>query len=504
MEVNVADLTFQKLGVLTNSEGSVLAQQLLLSETLIFIFTLSTPENYKTDNPEVDWEKQLDIVITAKDLKYVLGMSTVLQAVTPIFEDVLMRVRMKIPFAQKQTVHYCTLDFGHVWQFGEDNNFLMVIETPEVHGKEDIINKFMENNFPYIQALGLKIGDFYQHYLKLREHLKDIESQIIQFENDLLRINQETDPIMLAIRKDHLGELGNEALRIQSGLKRFADQIDLSLIKLQTAIKRFSTIKDEIFLECLRKYNNYNHKVQNLLKKDIESSNKITEGIFKYSSLIEKLINKLEKGMKEPILEPKTYTSFRANGESFSIDGSPYRSKEEELRANLSFETEVLDSIPLEWCSSYILSEKKPSRSLKIFSELVSDKFIGMCITTEDINRIIKKYDLKDTSIYNISNEPGENRIPPVLSKISHLIHEFLSNNYHSIVYLDGLDFLIKYNDFNRVLKFCNNIKETVVLNDAIFIMSLNEQSMDKNNLAFIMENSIDITRSEVLLEDLM
>ena len=50
---------------------------------------------------------------------------------------------------------------------------------------------------------------------------------------------------------------------------------------------------------------------------------------------------------------------------------------------------------------------------------------------------------------------------------------------------------------------FSNNIKDSIVLNDSILILSLNELVAKNSDLKSIMENSIEIANFDVSLDDL-
>jgi hypothetical protein len=115
-----SEISFKHLGTSKNLDMTVSAEQLIFNDVLIFIIIQNTKEDYETTTPELDWEKQLEIEAVTKDLKNILGMATILKATSMQFDEVLMKVRINIPFAMKQTMHYCTFDFGHIWQFGKD------------------------------------------------------------------------------------------------------------------------------------------------------------------------------------------------------------------------------------------------------------------------------------------------------------------------------------------------------------------------------------------------
>ena len=495
-------LSVKHLGSIRNPKKTIHAEQLFFNDVLIFIITLSTAEDYVTNNPEKDWEQQLDIEFTARDLNNLLGIASILSTTCERSQDILMNVRTKITFAKKQSIHYCTLDFGHFWRFGNNDNYLLVVNQQT--DQTDRINRFIVNNFPYILSLILILKKDYKIFLELRKQLLEIETQTQQHSHELENLKKETDSIMLAIRKDHIEELVKNASKIKLVMRNNAEQMNRNTIKLSTAIKNLGIIKDQLFNEEIKLFNSYNEFIRNELQTTDKIFNRISTEVERYSNQVTKLIEELDIGFEEPKAESKIYGPKTSNSESFSFNDSPYKSYSERFTSGIESKTKLLDSIPLQWCSSYILFEQKPKRTLKIFTDLVTNRFLGLCITHEEREAIIKKFDLKDIEVYQIASKDGDYFTPPILSKISHLINEFLSNNIHSIIHLDGIEFLINANDFNRVLKFNNNIKESIVLSDSILLISLNESSIDKNELALLVENSVDITNFDVEFEDLL
>ena len=457
--------------------------------------------DYKTETPELDWERQMDIEISTRDLKNVLGKSSVLQTYSREYEDVLFNVRMKMPFAQNQSIQYCTLDFGRFYRFGSDNYYLMVIDPTLLQEKK--LENLMVNDFPYILSLSLMIKENYRLFNRHKYKLVDIQKQIEQHNTEFNNLNSETDPIMLAIRKDHMNELAQESMAIRTGFKTCADDLNLNLNKFKAAVSNLNLVQDNIFDADVNKFQQLQNDIHNGTNNSIHIFEQIQKDVEYYSNQITLLIRKLDTRNDAPIEKSKPYTSS-VTKEIFSIETSPYKRIENDFSSSMAHEPVLLDTIPLVWCSSYILFEPKPSRSLKIFSNLVTKRFIGLCITIEERKKIADKFKIDDTSIFQINTESGDQFVPPILSKISHLINEFISNNIHSVIYLEGIEYLINYNDFDRVLKFCNNVKESIVLNDSILFLSIKKSSLDQNELAKLIENSIDLTNSDVDSNDLI
>jgi len=174
--------------------------------------------------------------------------------------------------------------------------------------------------------------------------------------------------------------------------------------------------------------------------------------------------------------------------------------------SGLDLEDRELDAIPLEWCSCYSILEPRPKRGIEIFCDLVSGHahFQGLWITGENRKDFITNNNLSKIQGYQFFSEKQDGFIEPDLQEINWLINEFLSSNLHSVIYFDSLNILIVKNGIENVLKFCNNVKDSIVMNDSIIITSINQEKYEKETLNELLNNSINITEVDVIFEDLM
>ncbi len=494
------------LGELNNLNRTAFAQQIYINNILIFIITLTTSKDHETEYPELDWERQLDIEMTTKDLKNIFGLATILHAKTTTEPDILMRVRMKLPFAKGQQVSYSTFGFCQLFKFGDKNKYLLLTKPEKKN--EQLCKKFIENDLPYILISIFNLTAIFDNTQSIKNQLDNFNMQIQQHIKGLSELKEENDKIMLAIRKDHVEELYRESSTLKLKFKKLIDEYNVEQIRLQTIVKKLGTIKDDVFSQRINHFKNQYEKLNKWVVKYDNIFKEIYSGYEKYSQEIISLIEKLEK-TKDTELDisskPKTYTVLETSSDKISMEDSPYKRIREDFFKSDELTPEILDTIPLEWCSSYYLIESEPGRSIEIFRELVLGKarFMGLWISRVNKEILNNKYKLRNVPGFQLSTKDTENFLPPILSKISHIINEFLSTNIHSIIYFEGFDFLIKHNDIIRVLAFINNLKDSIVLNDSILIFTVNDSALKKDDLKMICQNSIDLTRSDISLDDL-
>ena len=93
--------------------------------------------------------------------------------------------------------------------------------------------------------------------------------------------------------------------------------------------------------------------------------------------------------------------------------------------------------------------------------------------------------------------------LSPTLEKIEHVISQYLKTNEKSIFLFDGLEHLIINNDFNKVLKLIDYVKELVSLHNSIFILPFSYSAFSGKEISLIMKNMRDITDVKINTEHL-
>ncbi|MFQ6088528.1 MAG: DUF835 domain-containing protein, partial [Candidatus Methanofastidiosia archaeon] len=148
-------------------------------------------------------------------------------------------------------------------------------------------------------------------------------------------------------------------------------------------------------------------------------------------------------------------------------------------------ETEL--TYKLEPSEGYIVKEVRPEKSFEIFYDLVTHGISGFCVSRTHPEKIIKVYGLKKTPILWLSSTGMEESIDSQdLSKMNHIIGEFLKKAEDSVVLLEGIEYLITENDFERVLKALHALKDYVVLSNSRLIVSLNPNTLSERELSLL------------------
>jgi hypothetical protein len=142
--------------------------------------------------------------------------------------------------------------------------------------------------------------------------------------------------------------------------------------------------------------------------------------------------------------------------------------------------------------SSYLLLEERSIESFKLFSSYISRDNKGLLITRIFPAKVRKQYNLgHSTPILWLSRtQEGKAINPTSLGTILEEVTEFIKKNRKTLVLLDGLEYLIIENDFERVLKFINSLEDEIALHNSRLLVSVNPKVLDPEKKALLEKTS--------------
>ena len=158
-----------------------------------------------------------------------------------------------------------------------------------------------------------------------------------------------------------------------------------------------------------------------------------------------------------------------------------------------------VEDIKFEFGCCYFVDEDDPEKCVDIFKELVAGQIPGRFISRTPREKAEKVWGINiDDSVW-LCTKQGEGFITPNVQKILHLIFEFVKNNQQSVIYLDGLEYIINHNDFQRTLALMDNIKENIAVHNSIFIFPLSSKIFSEREIGLMGKNSIAVGKDTAL-----
>jgi len=150
--------------------------------------------------------------------------------------------------------------------------------------------------------------------------------------------------------------------------------------------------------------------------------------------------------------------------------------------------------VPVKWGNNYFVNEDSPNVSVQVFKEITEQGIPGLFITRTPTDKAEEQWGLKKTNTIWLCSRTGKDYLRPALEKISHTIFEFINQNKRSVIFLDGVEYIINHNDFLRTLNLMDNIKEIVALNSSVLVFPMSSTIFSEKEMALLGKNSIEIS----------
>jgi two-component system cell cycle response regulator len=145
----------------------------------------------------------------------------------------------------------------------------------------------------------------------------------------------------------------------------------------------------------------------------------------------------------------------------------------------------------------YIVEESPPDLSFDAFVNILSThdeacaKVTGLAISRQHPDLIKQKYGLEKTPIFWLATRAGQDVIAPTnLGILTHTIIKFIEENACGVILLDGLEYLISNNDFNKTLRVIDQVNDHVAQGKCRLIIPVDPRAFDSKELALLERNA--------------
>jgi hypothetical protein len=140
----------------------------------------------------------------------------------------------------------------------------------------------------------------------------------------------------------------------------------------------------------------------------------------------------------------------------------------------------------------YLLKGRDMERPYTLFAHEVKKKARGFLITRKSPARVRDTYNLAEVPALWLSQKEEENVLSPTqLHKLAYLISETVHNQKGTVILLDGLEYLVVHNRFDRVLKQLYVIREVLSRHGGILLIPLDPEAFSEKELGFLEKESV-------------
>lgn len=145
---------------------------------------------------------------------------------------------------------------------------------------------------------------------------------------------------------------------------------------------------------------------------------------------------------------------------------------------------------------TYVVEESPSDISFDAFVNIVSTsvngskKTVGLAISRQHPDLIKEKYGLEATPIYWLATRAGDDVIAPTnLGILTHMLIKFVEENPNGVMLLDGLEYLVSNNDFNKVLRVIDQVSDHISQSKSVLIIPIDPRAFASKELALLERN---------------
>ncbi len=114
----------------------------------------------------------------------------------------------------------------------------------------------------------------------------------------------------------------------------------------------------------------------------------------------------------------------------------------------------------------------------------------GLIVTRQFPNEIRAKYYFQTTPIVWLSTVSGRDNMDPAkLNLLTDLLTSFMEKSHNGVVLIDGLEYLVTTNDFQRVIRAVDRWTESAMTSSSRLIIAVDPNSLDQKELALLERN---------------
>jgi hypothetical protein len=153
-------------------------------------------------------------------------------------------------------------------------------------------------------------------------------------------------------------------------------------------------------------------------------------------------------------------------------------------------ERNSIDAIRPEAGMCYIVRERKPFLTYRLFENAISDGAPALCVTRQYPEKVREAFDLKETRTLWLSHTPGKDHHNPTsIGTLATIISSFIERYDKCVVAIDGLEYLVINNGFQQVLRFVEHINEQVMQSSSTVLIPISPNAFSEKELALLERN---------------
>lgn len=139
---------------------------------------------------------------------------------------------------------------------------------------------------------------------------------------------------------------------------------------------------------------------------------------------------------------------------------------------------------------SFLIKGKKVGKAFGYLADLMNRDYKGLYVTRQHPDHLDTSNMKERPRIIWLSTTLGKDYVDPQnLGNLTAMINKFTEDNEKSVILMDGLEYLMISNDFQRIISFLEYVNEIVMRNRSVLFLAIDERAFDEKQLALLERN---------------
>jgi len=140
---------------------------------------------------------------------------------------------------------------------------------------------------------------------------------------------------------------------------------------------------------------------------------------------------------------------------------------------------------------AYLVEERRPKRSLELCERFSSEGSELLIVSRDPPSQLISRTALVPKKTIWLTNLVGADRMNPTsIGILMSEIRKFVEmSDRRPVVLIDGLEYLISLNTYDRMLQFVHQLRDMFVMAGAVLIMPIDMRTLNDREQALLERN---------------
>lgn len=149
----------------------------------------------------------------------------------------------------------------------------------------------------------------------------------------------------------------------------------------------------------------------------------------------------------------------------------------------------------------YLLEERKAKKVFELYHRLREAGAEVLCVSRIHPDHLKEGFGIPRESVLWLSNRVGDKNINPMnVGILTDRLIRFLEGNERGTVLIEGVEYLVMQNDFDKMLKMVNFLYESVAITKGVLVISIDPRAFNQKELAFLERSATVVGEEDELL----